>query len=55
MEKGLKEGLKEIREDNKILGEVSVGKSEVNLITHDEKVAKRAERIIEISDGKIIN
>ncbi len=29
--------------------------STIVLITHDDKVAKRAERIIEISDGKIIN
>ena len=28
--------INQITEDNKILGEVSVGKSEVNLITHDE-------------------
>ena len=38
-----------------ILDDLHLHGTTIVLITHDEKVANRAERVIEISDGKIIN
>ncbi|OUM07815.1 macrolide ABC transporter permease/ATP-binding protein MacB [Pseudomonas syringae] len=43
------------REVMKILLELNAAGRTVILVTHDEKVAAYAERVIEISDGKIIN
>ncbi len=39
----------------KILSELNAGGATIVLITHDINVANRAERVIEISDGRILN
>ncbi len=39
----------------KILSELNAGGATIVLITHDINVANRAQRVIEISDGKILN